>query len=375
MNVPQQTMRRLAKDNRIVYFDLPCTLPGFLKSLFKPGGGRYRSGIKEVAPNISVVALPPVLLPSNAFPAWLAKPTGAINGWILTRLLNRLLARLGIDAYTLWIYGVWAEVLLGGLAPETTIYDCIDEWAGYFPEGATKENIKRMDRVLFERSDIVFVGSAMLLQTKGHLNPRTYHVRHAADFANFSRAAWDETPVPEDIARLAKPVIGLAGVLEKRVDREIIETLAKSHPEWSIALVGPVWSNLDITALEKLPNIHFLGKKEVTDLPGYIKGFDVCMIPYIIDEFTLNIYPLKLHEYLASGKPVVSTPIPAVVEQEGLVRIASTPAEFLTAVEAAVAESDPGLKQRRIQCASENTWDDRVSRKLALLSELRGGAA
>jgi glycosyltransferase involved in cell wall biosynthesis len=369
LNVPQQTMMRLARANRVVYAGVPRTWA----ALARVGdAGRRTPRLVEVQPNLHVWTPPPVLVPANHLPPVVSRVLEPVNGRTLAALVRGVLRELRMGPPLLWIYGVPAAPAAGRVAATATIYDCIDEWAGYLDDGPLRENVVRLDRRLLNLSDVVFIGSERLLEGKRAINPNTHFVPHAADFANFRRAGLRETAVAPALAALPRPVVGLAGVIEKRLDTAIVEHLARSRPAWTVAIVGPVWDNVDVSVLRTLPNVHFLGKQPVGELPCFIKGFDVCMIPYVIDDFTRNIYPLKLHEYLASGKPVVATRIPAVAafESQGLTRIADTPAAFLSAVEDALAEADPVLARRRIDVAAANTWEARVERKSELVADV-----
>ena len=381
LNVPQQTMKRLAACNRVLYVNLPRTP---LRLVLGDGGGysarrKKRLEVIRVDDDCLWLYSPPALfVPANGLPGRVSLAATQLNGHILARLLRGVTSNLMFDAPLLWIYAFGGAPLLGKISARLTVYDCIDDWPGYLPNGTTRENVSRLDSTLCRAADLVFVGSKPLLAARRDLNPETHWVPHAADFSHFSLAASEHTPIPADISGIPRPIVGLIGMLEKRVDLDILSHLAGARPEWSIVLVGPVWNSLDISSLQRHRNVHFLGMKPVAELPGYLKAFDVCMVPYVLDDFTRAIYPLKLHEYLASGKPIVSTRIPAIAEHEELIYIADGPQEFAGAVHRALGERDPQLSRRRIQLASQNTWEDRVARKSALVEKLlarRSGAA
>lgn len=371
MCVPQQTMLKLAKSNRVIYVDDTRTI---LRLKYKYGGNNNDgSGLRKIGDkdtSLYKYSPPPVFLTSNIFPATLSKITSNINGYILTCLLKNIMSTLNFTEPILWIYSPYASCLPRKIKSKMVIYDCIDEWSGYISNRNQRENIIRKDRELCQGVDIVFVGSKGLLESKRRYNEKTYFVPHAADFNHFTKASLEETKSPDDISKIKKPLIGLIGVLEKRVDMKILRHLAVAHPEWSLVLIGPVLKSLDISPIRELPNVHFLGMKEVDHLPNYLKALDVCIIPYIIDDFTRNIYPLKLHEYLASGKPIVTTRIPACEEYGEVIKIADTPEEFDASVSAALEEKNIQKVQKRIKIAGENSWDNRVERKSELIEAI-----
>ncbi len=173
---------------------------------------------------------------------------------------------------------------------------------------------------------------------------------------HFRRALDPETVVPEELARLPHPRIGFFGLIADWVDLDLMAYVAKAFPNCSVVFVGK--SITDISALEQLPNVHFLGRKPYADLPAYCKGFDVAVMPFRINELTLNANPLKVREYLAAGLQVVSTQIPEV-EVLGLCRMASSPEAFVREIEAALAE-DPGPSAERSEAIRSESWESRA---------------
>lgn len=365
---PQQTMMRLANYNKVLYVNYPTT---FLKRI----GNRHNTNnegdsLRELSvggAHLFLYSPPSIFLPSNSVPPWISIITSNLNGRIFSSYLKKVIQELNFSDPILWIYLATASNLIEKIEAKLIIYDCIDEWSGYLDNNLAIRNILRKDKELCQGADIVFAGSKSLLQNKRKYNACTYFVPHAADFNNFRKASLRETEIPADISKIKKPIIGLAGMLERRVNIKLLRYLATSHPEWSLVLVGPVLESLDISPLKELPNVHFLGMKEVGVLPNYLKAFDVCIIPYIIDDFTKNIYPLKLHEYMASGKPIVTTRIPACEEYGELIRIADGEEEFAICIEEELKEQDIQRVQMRIKTAGKNTWDDRVEDKSELI--------
>jgi glycosyltransferase involved in cell wall biosynthesis len=175
------------------------------------------------------------------------------------------------------------------------------------------------------------------------------------DFEHFRRALAPSTDLPAEIRALPRPVIGFHGLIADWVDLELITRLAQTFAQGSIALVGK--TTTDVSALERLPNVHFLGRKPYADLPSFCKGFDVAINPFRINELTLNANPLKVREYLAAGLPVVSTPVPEVVQMKHC-RIANGPDEFAREIRRAL--EDPGPSAARSELMRNESWEAKV---------------
>lgn len=164
-----------------------------------------------------------------------------------------------------------------------------------------------------------------------------------------------------ELANLSAPIIGIVGQINQRIDIVTVTAMATRHPEWNLIFIGPVVrERVDVSELERLPNVHFLGRKSAEDLPRYLKSISVCLIPYIVDEHTTYMHPLKTLEYLAAGKPVVSTPLPALSIYGDTICIAGDTESFIAAVEQALATDSPSEQARRVAYAQGHTWESRL---------------
>jgi glycosyltransferase involved in cell wall biosynthesis len=212
----------------------------------------------------------------------------------------------------------------------------------------------------------VFVGSDPLKVKKSPLNPKTFVVNHAADIRHFSKAADPQTSVPADLEKIPHPRIGFVGMVDLiRFDSELIRLVA-ANPEYHVVIVGGAMPGAERSLLD-LPNVHLLGMKPLDELPGYLKGMDVCLMPYRLNDATRSIYPLKLHEYMATGKPVVATAIPAVDNFRDLIYVAENENQFVEQITRALKEKDPEVVLRRRVCAAEHSWEAHVAEKLRLV--------
>ncbi|MBM3224355.1 MAG: glycosyltransferase family 1 protein, partial [Candidatus Tectomicrobia bacterium] len=298
----QQVMLRLAPHNRVIYFE-PFHPPlAWLKksnSLLK--AQRNLPQLREVHPNLLVYRPGYPYLPWN-----MKQPLAAtLNGPIYQAEIRALLRRVGAQNPWLWVFFAQSLSVLN-LPFQHVIYDCADEFAAFFPDPAEKRFVEQIDAVLCRRAELVFVGSEPLYATKAPFNPHTYVVNHAADIAHFMRATEPDTVIPEALQAVPRPRIGFVGMVDDvRFDTQLIVQLAE-NPHYHIVIVGGLLGDT-ARAFPQQPNIHLFGMQPVSALPAFIKGLDVCLMPYRLNEATRNIYPLKLHEYMATGKPVVTT--------------------------------------------------------------------
>ena len=281
----------------------------------------------------------------------------AINRQVLRATIRALRLRLGIREFQLWTFLPSVADYVGTLGEELSVYYCVDEWSMF--SYIDREQTVAAEQRLLERVDAVFAVNAALADAKRANNPSTFIAPHGVDHAAFARALDDSVQIPADLAPLPRPRIGFYGTLRDWVDFELLATIARARPAWSIALIGQQLG--DLSAIAGLPNVHLLGQKRHDELPAYCKGFDVGIIPYRIDERMQYVNPLKLREYLSAGLPVVSTAVPEVVRYAHLCRIASTPAEFVAAIELSLGEGAPAARTARSAAMKSETWSARVA--------------
>jgi glycosyltransferase involved in cell wall biosynthesis len=234
----------------------------------------------------------------------------------------------------------------------------------------TEVEISAAERSLLESSGQVFIHSPALMERKGGFNPNTDFVPNGVDYQLYA------TPVaePEDLRNIPHPRIGYVGYLKRMLDWSMLLEVSTAHPQWSFVFVGPRSSHTDVEGLldqmSRLKNVYFLGGKPTEQLGAYPQHFDVCIMPYHQDDYTQCIYPLKLHEYLASGKPVISTPIRSVLEFSDVITMASNSEEWSGAIERALSaqENSPSRRAERQRVAREHDWDrlvDKIARTIA----------
>jgi len=343
-------MRALARDNRVLWVNsIGMRAPSASAADLRRSLSKLKAvatPLREVEPNIFV--LNPLTVPAYGLPFM-----KAFNQLALRLQVRRAMRRLGFRRAINYVFLPPAALVAGRLGEELVVYHCVDEYAAFSDIQAAP--ILELEEILLRRADIVFASAELLVQSKSRHNPRTHLVRHGVDFTHFSRALDAETKVPEEIASLPRPVIGFFGLVADWVDVDLMAEVAKRFSQGSLVVLGKVTT--DVTALESLPNVRLLGRKPYADLPAYCKGFDVALMPFRLNELTLNANPLKVREYLAAGLPVVSTPIPEV-EVLGLCRIAEGRDATVREIEAALR--DPGPSRARSEAVRGESWEARL---------------
>ena len=271
--------------------------------------------------------------------------------------VRRALRSTGITRCISWFVVPHPGFMAKRLGEELCVFYCIDDYAAH--PGVDMELIAQRDEQLSRLADVLFVAPPALMEGKRALNPATFFSPHGVDVELFGLAQDPATQIPDQARGLAKPVVGYIGSVHEWIDLELIAWLAVQRPQWSFLLVGHAAT--DVSALRALPNVHLVGTKPYATLPAWAKSFDVAIIPYRLNRQVANANPLKLREYLATGKPIVSVRNPEIEKFSGLVRIADDAASFLAALDDTLANDTPdAATQRRVAVAGQ-TWDARVA--------------
>jgi UDP-galactopyranose mutase len=276
---------------------------------------------------------------------------------ILKLLLNNLLTENLISDYALWYYTPMALPFTRHLQPRIVIFDCMDELAAFKD---APQAMKDREAELLRLADVVFTGGQSLYAAKVGRCNNLHCFPSSIEFEHFSRAR-TISEEPADQAGIPHPRIGFAGVIDERMNIDLLDAAAQLRPDWQFVMIGPV-VKIDPASLPKHSNVHWLGGKGYKELPAYLAGWDVAMLPFAHNDSTRFISPTKTPEYLAAGKPVVSTSITDVVRPYGvekLVRIADTPEEFVSAMDACMnidARNDD-WRRRVDKALAQNSWD------------------
>jgi glycosyltransferase involved in cell wall biosynthesis len=368
----QHIMSRLAREHAVYYVNFgPNPLPELLQKKRRQGGLGWSPARAVLDPAVTDTSGVTVLdfLSPRAF----VRKKPASHPWSIQanfdlrlKLLGRYLERAGIRDAVLWVYHPGYGARVAELPHSLLVYDCVDEYAEFPTYKPSPGWLYEREAALCRAADVVTTTSAGLYAKKHAYNPtRTHLVHNVGDFEHFSQARAEATRVPDDLLRLPRPVVGFLGaVSDYKLHAGWLAELARRHRDYSVVLVGPVGvgdPTTDVTALGAEPNVHLLGHRSYALLPAYVKGFDVSVIPYRINEYTTYSFPIKFFELLASGKPLVISDLPALRDYHDRVRVGRDAEEFVAACEAALAEPDAG-RDARLALAAENTWEHRVER-------------
>lgn len=341
---PQHLLSRFAKENRVFFFEEP---------VFDASSPHYTLIADE---NSKTLVVTPHL------------PEGIDAITAQRELLDALVSAEHINPGIAWYYSPMSLAFSSHLTPGIIVYDCMDELSAFrFAPPA----LKQYESMLFDKADIVFTGGYHLYEAKQYLHENIHPFPSSIDKAHFEQAR-QALPEPEDQAAIPHPRIGFYGVVDERFNISLLKEVAVLHPEWHFVIVGPV-VKIDPATLPVADNIHYIGGRNYKDLPSYLAGWDVAMMPFALNESTKYISPTKTPEFLAGGKPVVSTSIRDVVipyGQDGLVEIADTVKEFSEAIKLLLQARDNDEWLEKVDAFLAGiSWDKTYTQMSDLISE------
>lgn len=338
---PQHLMSRWAENRRVFFVEEPVIEQGsnFLRI------SKRDNGVKLVTPHLD---------------------PQADRNEVQAKLLSDFIRGQKIRKYLCWYYSPMFLAYTANLDPEFIVYDCMDELSGF---ANAPSGIQEAEAELFSIADVVFTGGLALYEAKSNLHQNIHAFPSSIDFSHFCKARVSQ-PEPPDQANIPEPRIGYFGVIDERLDQELIRAVAELRPDWHWVFVGPVLK-IDPEKLPHAANIHYLGKKDYMVLPSYLSGWNVAILPFARNDATRYISPTKTPEYLAAGKPVVSTPIRDVVRpygERGLVVIAEEPMDFVKGIEKSLLLGPDWLS--KVDAYLWNiSWDQTWNRMNMLLAE------
>lgn len=286
---------------------------------------------------------------------------------VLTQLLDKFFATKKVEDFAFWYYTPMALNFTSKYSPKITIYDCMDELSAFKNAPA---KLKDLEKQLMNKADVVFTGGQALYEAKKNQHANIFPFPSSIDKDHFAIAR-NGVAEPEDQAGIQGVKLGFYGVIDERFDIELIRNVAEARPEWQLILIGPV-VKISPDILPKNHNIHYLGQKSYQELPAYLSGWDIAMIPFMLNESTRFISPTKTPEYMSAGKPVISTPIRDVVHPYGinkLVHIAGTAEEFIKHAEKELAVTDKSAWLSKSDgFLADNCWDNTYASMTAKIS-------
>lgn len=275
----------------------------------------------------------------------------------LSNFIKKYIYGTKVKKPILWFYSAMFSPILDVISPRLVVYDCMDELASF--KNAPKELVSR-ENFLLSKADIVFTGGKSLYESKNKVHDNVYCFPSSVDATHFKKSFKKSTSVPDDLLKIKKPIVGFYGVLDERLDTDLLREIATLAPYISFVLIGPL-AKIEQTDLPNLVNIHYLGARTYQELPQYLKGFDIAMMPFALNEATTYISPTKTLEFMAALKPIISTPIKDVVrDYKKEIAIVQNSREFILAIKNLLNETPQQKdKRQRMQTSiiNNNSWD------------------
>lgn len=334
--------------------------------------------IKRVVRRIGKAIRPPRLVRENL---WVWSPVVLpfqgrklirnINFFLLNNWLLFWLRKLGFKKSIFWTYNPLTSKLLNLNIYEKIVYHCVDEIKAQ--PGMPVDVLEQAEQELTERSDIVFVTAPKLYETRKVWNANTFYFPNVADYDHFSRALHVSTTIPQDLINIPSPRLGFIGAISGyKVDFQLLRFIAESRPDCSLVLIGKVgegdpWT--DTSLIAGLPNVYLLGPRPYGELPRYLKGFDVALLPNKLNEYTDSMFPMKFFEYLAAGRFIVSVNLPSLRDFKDIAYIAKSADDFLKGIDLALAGEMASLANR-LAVARAYTYESRTEKMMKLVEEL-----
>jgi len=286
---------------------------------------------------------------------------------VLTQLLDKFFATKKVEDFAFWYYTPMALNFTSKYNPKITIYDCMDELSAFKNAPA---KLKDLEKQLMNKADVVFTGGQALYEAKKNQHANIFPFPSSIEKEHFAIAR-KGTSEPEDQANIKGVKLGFYGVIDERFDIELIRNIADARPDWQLILIGPV-VKISPDILPRNKNIHYLGQKNYKELPAYLSGWDIALIPFLLNESTRFISPTKTPEYMSAGRPVISTPIRDVVHPYGinkLVHIGSSAEDFIKHAEKELAETDKSAWLAKSDAfLADNCWDNTYASMTARIS-------
>jgi uncharacterized SAM-binding protein YcdF (DUF218 family) len=365
----QEIMSTLAANgNRVLYIENTGVRPPRIKDISRirsrlKNWFRSTGGVRKERENLYVFS--PLILP---FPY--SRIVRWINYMMLMLVIKRWMKAMEFGNPVIWTFlpTDLSRSIIEALPKKLVVYYCIDNFSVSSPAAI---KIVEPEQRMIRSVDLVFTTSTALYDYCSRYNGSVYKFPFTVNYGKFEKVRLQDGPPPEELKSIARPIVGYIGGIHKWMDMELLVEAARRCPDYRFVFVGPIQT--DTSALEAYGNVHFLGKKHHESLPGLIKHFDVCIIPYVISDYTKNVYPTKLNEYLALGKHVVSTPLPELIEFNGkygdVVAIARDADGFIAAIRKCLDGESGVTSERLTEIARENGWDGRIEEMCGVIQD------
>lgn len=353
-------MSRLGRHNKVLFASLP---PDLAESRSMLSEGHFGG-----TASVPISGLLREYVPSPWLPVNYRSPRidGIFEG-LRRRRLRHEMSRLGMSKPILYIWHPRFVDFIGSFGESLVVFHCYDEYSAFNASAAERDRILEQEERLVHQADLVIAASEALAQARRRTNTNVHVVENGVDFELFAQAQSPDLEVPPTLAKLPGPIIGCVLTQLTVVDVPMLTEVLRRRPQWQVVIIGMDRPNAAsqgamLADLLSQRNLHFLGRQGLAAMPSFLKGCDVCAIPWVINDITAaSSSPLKLYEYFAAGKPIVSAALPLLKHLSDLVEFASGADQWVAAIERALASDGPELVAKRQRVAMSNTWDQRVA--------------
>jgi len=367
----QNLATRVAKRNRVLYVEANYSFAKLALGLL---GRRWPVAplgrLRRVHDGLHLLT-PPPRLPLRLRTRALA----SANQKVLKKAVLSAARALEFNRVVLWSFLFQSHALVGSLGEVLSIYHCVDEWSEMPFKLASKHLIRKQEEELARSCDVVLTSAGTLRDRLAGINSNTFYVPNGADISLFEKSR--RLPPTADLDDIPKPRVGYVGSLAEWIDYPLLTNLARTLPDVSFVFVGYVEPRIRassaIRTLRSLKNVHFLGLKPREEVPRYVAGFDVCMVPFLNEAVTRAVSPLKFFEYLAMGKPIVAPPLPELLDYTGAVHFYQGSRQGVEAVRRALVPESPEVQEQRIRMAAGCSWEARLEQIYEILERFLPG--
>ena len=350
-------MPLLAESNRVLVVDRAITPVSFLTPGQRPYAWqemkRTLSGEIRVLMDNLMIATPPLKLPLRYEDLFLH-----VNQFFLGRWLKKTMQSLKMKNPILWCYEADIVPIVGRLDEIFSLYMVTDDYASNPLSLNRASQIRKWERRMIERVNLVISSGRELVADRRRYNPNTHYVAHGVNHDLFATALDPTLPIPDELRHITEPIIGFIGRINQRIDLKLIEAILEKG--WILLMVGQIGDDEIARRIASMPGIIFAGHQSEEALPAYLKAMTVCIIPYVLNEHTRHIHPLKALEYLAPGKAVVSVPLVTLESHADMIDFASTPDDFVATIENAIHNDSEEKRQERSRYTETMTWSARL---------------
>jgi teichuronic acid biosynthesis glycosyltransferase TuaH len=365
----------LSKANKVFYIDYPYTWKDYYNKKdqsFLKRKDKFSSGtdgiLKTDSENLNIIIVPPLLSINFLKEGWLYRLLLMINERIIVKRIKKVIHNFNVTEFTFinsfnFHYPGVGKLLKSNLY----VYHCVDP---LIVDYDTRHGIIS-ERQIIEDCDLVVCTSRQLFKDKSELNSNTHFIPNAADIIHSNKATQSDLAISKIITDIPRPIIGYFGNIERRIDFKMLEEVVSYHPDFSFVFAGPVEEHYIPDSFKKRSNVYFVGRVPYEEMPAVLKGFDVAMIPFKKDEVSRTIFPLKLFEYLGTGRPVVATDFNLDLMEftADTIHYSSDAKEFSAQIILALNQDTKAKQDQRVKIASENSWERRLSEFSELIDD------